>query len=690
MKSTAHYVVGVDVGGTFTDILAYDLHDQSLRSAKVPSMPGQQWNGVLDALTSLDIEPAAIRAFVHGTTIATNALLERKGAPTGLVTTRGFRDVLEIGKGRRLVGGLFEAAWQRPAPIVPRDLRFEVTERVRADGTVQAVVEEGDLRAIVTAFREHGVLSVAVALINSYLNDGNEKHIARLLEEAMPGIAVSQSAALVRERGEYERTSTAVLNAYLTPTMTRYLETLADALRQRGVPVPVDIMGSNGGTMTLVEATRRVAGTFLSGPVGGVCGATRVAELAGERNIITFDMGGTSTDVALVRELAPRMSYDNQVDAYPLQMPQLDIHAIGAGGGSLIWAGADGTLQIGPQSAGAVPGPACYGRGGTAPTISDANLVLGRLPTERPLSGGLMLDKAAAELAFRNVAQQLGETDLVALADGALRIAVAKMAGAVREVSVHRGQDPRDFVLVGFGGAGPMHIFFVAEELGVPRVMIPRFPGHLCALGQMLADLRRDSLLVVGGRLSLLKIEDLKARAKVLQQDADRLLQSDGVEPARRRHTFSLDMRYAGQSFTMPIDWDLADRDWSAVRKAFDARHNETFGYAATDNDVEIVNLRLVSLGLVSKPALGFHVEAGAKLEIEQRKIYFDGWLDCPVYHRDGMQAGLTAKGPAVIEEAGGTTVVPPGWSIEVHEGGALFGTAPRADEGRPARGAAD
>jgi N-methylhydantoinase A len=683
MTSSLQYVVGVDVGGTFTDILAYNPADHSLLSAKVPSMPGEQWNGVLDALASLAIEPRAIRTFVHGTTIATNALLERKGAPTALVTTKGFRDVLEIGKGRRLVGGLFEANWQRPAPIVPRELRFEVRERTRADGTTQTEVEEADFKDIVEALRSRGIRSVAVAFINSYVNDTNEKRAAWLLQEAMPDVAVSQSAALAPERGEYERTSTAVLNAYLTPTIVHYLQTLGGALRSRGVSAGVNIMGSNGGAMTLAEATKRVAGTFLSGPVGGVCGAARVAEMAGQRNIITFDMGGTSTDVALIRDLSPRMSYDNRIDAYPLQMPQLDIHAIGAGGGSLIWIGADGTLQIGPRSAGAVPGPACYGRGGTEPTISDANLLLGRLPTQRPLSGGLMLDKAAAERAFQTVASQLKTTDLVALADGALSIAVAKMAGAVREVSVHRGHDPRDFVLVGFGGAGPMHIFLVAEELGVPRVVIPRFPGHLCALGQMLADIRRDSVLVWGGPLSRIKIEELQQRAKAMLETAERLLESDGVKPAKREHSFTLDMRYVGQSFTMPIEWDPAAKDWSAVRKAFDARHNETFGYAASDNDAEFVNVRLVSVGLVEKPKLTFKVDPGVNMKIETGRVFFGAWLDCPVYNRNAMEPGLRLEGPAVIEEAGGTTVVPPGWVIEVHESGSLVGTSSSQDTGR-------
>jgi N-methylhydantoinase A len=678
MTAAARYLVGIDVGGTYTDILAYDPAEAQLRSAKVPSIPGQQWRGVLDALAALGIEPGAIRAFVHGTTIATNALLERKGAPTGLVTTQGFRDVLEFGKSRRLIGGLFETGWVRPPAIVPRELRIEVPERVAANGDVQAPAQAVDFAPIAAEFRRRGIRAVAVSFINSYVNDANEAHAAQALRKLMPEATVSQSAALVRERGEFERTSTCVLNAYLTPMMASYLETLTASLRERGVAAPVNIMGSNGGAMTLADAAGRVAGTFLSGPVGGVSGAIRVAEVAGLRDIITFDMGGTSTDVALVHNLTARMSFDNQIDAYPLQMPQLDIHAIGAGGGSVIWVGSDGTLQIGPRSAGAIPGPACYGHGGLEPTISDANLVLGRLPVARPLAGGLMLDRKLAEEAFARVASALGTKDVVALADGALRIAVAKMAGAVREVSVHRGFDPRDFALVGFGGAGPMHVFQVAAELGIPQVMIPRLPGHLCALGQMLADLRRDAVSVWGGKLSALRLSDLAARAETMRADAARKLLDDGVEAARQRHEFTLDMRYVGQSFTLPIAWRAGHADWTPVREAFDARHRETFGFAAPDNDVEIVNVRLVSLGLVDKPALQFNPEGSGDPVIERRRVWFSGWVDCPVYQREAMRASHVLQGPAIVEETGGTSVLPPGWSARVHEGGALICTAAR------------
>lgn len=608
---------------------------------------------------------------MHGTTIATNGLLERKGAATALVTTEGFRDLLEIGKARRLIGGLFELDWQKPAPIVPRELRLEVPERIAADGTVQRALDGFDAAPLARRLREAGVQAVAVSFVNSYVNPVNEQTIADALRGLLPGIPVTPSAWLVSGRGEFERTSTAVLNAYLTPMMAEYLQRLQGELRTRGVTAPVNIMGSNGGAMTLAEAARRVAGTFLSGPVGGVNGAIQVARMLGIEDIITLDMGGTSTDVALVHRLEPRMSYDNQVDAYPLLMPELDIHAIGAGGGSLVWVGPDGTLQIGPRSAGALPGPACYGRGGTEPTISDANLLLGRLPADHLLSGGLRLNMDLAEQAFRRVADRLGEQDLHQLAARALQVATAKMAGAVREVSVHRGFDPRDFVLVGYGGAGPMAVFDVARELSISTVVVPRFPGHLSALGQMLADLRHDAVRVWGGRLSQLSPAALNEQVEAMRAAATEQLERDGMPPSRQQHAFRLDMRYRGQSFTLQVPYEPAG-DWQAVRDAFDRRHEETFGYAARDTDVEIVNLRLVSLGLVDKPQLGFSQEAGGNPRTGSRPVWFDGWADCGIYERERMAAAYAFEGPAVVTEAGGTSVIPPGWKVRVHESGSM------------------
>jgi len=665
------YLVGVDVGGTFTDLIAYAA-DGPLLSAKVPSLPGEQWRGVLDALSTLGVSPDSIRAFVHGTTIITNALLERKGARTGLVTTSGFRDLTEIGKGRRLAGGLFETTWQRPEPIVPRDRRLEVRERVAADGAVVGPLDGFDFDALASTLQAHGVESIAVALLNSYVNADNERAVTEALSSRLPGIPISESAALVPERGEFERASTAVLNAYLTPVMNAYLDALQAALHERGIHASVNIMGSNGGAMTLTDARTRCVGTFLSGPVGGVTGAVRVAQAAGVEDIITFDMGGTSTDVALVHRLAPRMSHDNQIDAFPLKMPQLDIHTIGAGGGSIVRTQPDGTLGVGPHSAGAVPGPACYARGGSQPTLSDANLILGRLPVDRPLSGGLLLDRELSRAAFTTLGAASGSDDAVALSDAALRIAVAKMAGAVREVSVHRGFDPRDFVLLGFGGAGPMHAMLVAEELGIGRVLVPRFPGHLSALGQMLADIRHDTVAAWGGRVSEIDIASLRRRAEAMVQAGARKLSTDGIESARHRHEFTLDVRYVGQSFTLSIRWSPEDGDWRPLRAAFDSRHEESFGYIDADNDIEIVNVRLVSIGEVDKPAVDYVSAAGGDALIEGRQVWFDKWRDALVFDRERLAIGEHVDGPAIVEEAGGTTVVPPEWVATVAASGAL------------------
>ena len=670
-----NYLVGIDVGGTFTDVLCYDLADKKFLSAKVPSLPGEQWRGVLDALEALGIEHAAIVAFVHGTTIATNALLERKGAKTGLVTTEGFRDVLEIGKCRRLIGGLFNIKFVRPAPLVSRDIRLEVPERIASDGEVLSPVDGIDFSDVVDKFKAEGVEAVAVCFLNSYVNEENEQAAEAALSKLMNGTHICSSSGVVRERGEFERFSTAVLNAYLTPNFIGYLDTLVNELESHGVAAPVNIMGSNGGAMTIERARDFVVNTFLSGPVGGVNGAVRVSELAGQKNVITFDMGGTSTDVALVSDLSPRISHANQIDAYPLQVPQLDMHTIGAGGGSIVWVRPDGTLEVGPQSAGAVPGPACYQRGGTDPTISDANLVMGRLPTERKLSGGLVLSYELAQKAFKDVAEKLGvaDADPVRLADSVLRIAVAKMAGAVREVSVHRGFDPRDFTMVGFGGAGPMHVFLVAEELGISNVIIPRFPGHLSALGQLLADQRRDQADPFKGRLREVDTGDLRARFDAMREAGATELKADGFGCDRQEFEYICDMRYVGQSFTLRIPWQP---DWDSnepLRDAFNERHEQTFGYADKENDAEITTIRLTAIGLVDKTELSFEPESAGEPLLEHRRAWFNGeWCECPIYDRSCMQPGFSFVGPGIIEEAGGTSIVPPGWHVELHGSGAL------------------
>ncbi|PPR11726.1 MAG: Acetophenone carboxylase gamma subunit [Alphaproteobacteria bacterium MarineAlpha11_Bin1] len=673
--SKKNFIVGIDVGGTFTDLLCLNINSQELLSEKVPSIPGRQWEGVLSALEKLGIDYGEIHAFVHGTTIATNALLERKGAKTGLVTTEGFRDTLEIGRTRRLIGGLFDIKFVRPKPLVTRDLRIEVEERVAADGEILKSADDIDFTPIIELFRKKNVQAIAIAFINAFRNDANENAALEKLQSLAGDIPVCASTGVVAEKGEFERFSTCVLNAYLTPVISGYLETLARELGEQGISAPVNVMGSNGGVMTLEQAAKFAAGTFLSGPVGGAGGAVRICEMAGVDDCITFDMGGTSTDVSLIHQLTPRISHSNQLDAYPLQVPQLDIHTIGAGGGSIAWVQTDGTLEVGPQSAGAMPGPACYQRGGTEPTISDANLMLGRLPTDRTLAGGLQLSIELSEKSFEDLSLRLGEDtgSLIQLADGVLRIAVSKMAGAVREVSVHRGFDPRDFALLGFGGAGPMHVFLVAEELSIPQVIVPRFPGHLSALGQLLADLRRDFVTAWGGPLDRLDVAEFKVKADVLREEAASLLSSDGFGEDRHEHAFTVDMRYVGQSFTLSIPCDPDTTTWDNLRESFHSRHEQTFGRADRHSDVELVNIRLFSLGLIEKPELSFAVDEGGDPIIENRQVWFgDDWVDCPIMDRTKMGAGEIFHGPMIIEEAGGTSVVPPRWTVTVHGSGSL------------------
>jgi N-methylhydantoinase A len=537
-------------------------------------------------------------------------------------------------------------------------------------------IDDVDFAPIVENFKNNGVKAIAVAFMNAYRNSENEEKALEKIQALAGDVPVCASTTVVPEKGEFERFSTCVLNAYLTPVVTTYLETLAAELEGQGITAPVSVMGSNGGVMTLDQAAKFAAGTFLSGPVGGVGGAVRICDMAGVDDCITFDMGGTSTDVSLIHQLTPRISHSNQIDAYPLQVPQLDIHTIGAGGGSIAWVQPDGTLEVGPQSAGAMPGPACYQRGGTEPTISDANLMLGRLPTNRTLAGGLQLSKELSETAFIGLAERLGEGagSPVQLADGVLRIAVSKMAGAVREVSVHRGFDPRDFALLGFGGAGPMHVFLVAEELSIPQVIVPRFPGHLSALGQLLADLRHDFVVAWGGPLNEIDVADLRTQAGDMQAEAMARLIDDGFAEDRHAHTFTVDMRYVGQSYTLSIPCDPKTTSWDELREAFHDRHEQTFGRADRHSEAELVNIRLFSLGLIDKPALNFvSPEGGADPVIEERQVWFgDDWADCPIMDRTKMAAGETFQGPMIIEEAGGTSVVPPGWTINVHVSGSL------------------
>ena len=671
----ARVVVGIDVGGTFTDILALDRGTGQLRSAKVPSLPGRQWAAILSSLAAMGLALADIALFVHGTTIATNAVLERKLARTAFITTRGFRDALEIGKTRRLTGGLFDLHFVRPPPVAERRHRYELDERLAADGTRLLAFAPEALTALAATLTEEGIEAVAIGFVNSYLNDAEEQRAKALLQDIAPGLAITASAEVARERGEYERFSTAVLNASLMPVIGHYLDGLEAALRPDAdapAAAPVHLMGSNGGTLTIPAARRFPVRTFLSGPVGGVIGAQRVAALAGFDRFISFDMGGTSTDVALIDGALPRMAHEKLVEAFPVSLPHLDIHTIGAGGGSIASRRVDGALEVGPQSAGAIPGPACYQRGGQSATISDANLLLGRLDAQRKLGGTLALSLDLAQAAFERLAAALGEPDILSLAEGVIRLAVMKMAGAVREVSVHRGEDPRDYPLLGFGGAGPMHVFLVAEELDIRTVLIPRLPGHLSALGQLFAPYRIDLVLPRKLALAALGEAALDALAAGLAAEAARTAQADGLEGGLA-YSFTADLRYIGQSFTLAVPVPEGGERIAALRAGFDVAHRSVFGHARPEHGVELVNLRLVATQAREAPRL----ELGALDQpgvAANRPVYWHGaWHDSAVHDRETLPPGAIIAGPAIINEPGGTTILPPGWTAEAEPSGSLL-----------------
>lgn len=675
-------IIGVDVGGTFTDIIGYDVEEKKYTFAKVPSTPAGQWRGVVNSIDVLQVQPQEIARFAHGTTVATNDLLEGKGAHCALITTKGFRDALEIGKTKRLVGGLFDMKFVRTEPLIGRQHRYEVHERMGADGVPLTPVDPQEIRELARKLTSEGYNAIAICLINSHVNPEHEEQISAILAEVIQDLPVTVSSRLVRERGEFERMSTAAVNAYLTPNMVDYLNRIELALAEHGIDATVDVMGSNGGAMSLASARHFAVGTFLSGPVGGVTASVKLCKLLGLDDIITFDMGGTSTDVLLASNLEPRLSVDNKLHSYPLRTPQFDIHTIGAGGGSLISINDDKTLAVGPQSAGAFPGPACYGRGGELPTVSDANVLLGRLSTGRPIAGELTLSRELAEAAFGRVRDRIdaGHEEVTALASAAFDISIAKMSGAVREVSVYRGFDPRDFALVAFGGAGPMHALFVADELNIQTVVVPLFPGHFSALGQIMAEYRRDFVLPWSGTIARLTIKNARDLAKELQDMGNAYLDGEEVSETFRSMNFSVDARYAGQSFTLAVPWDPRNEDFDILSERFSKRHHETFGYSDKESDVEVTAMRVSARGsdensrdLDLTRMRPTHMDGTGDMLIERRQVFFDDrWFDCPVYFRDLIPTGKKIAGPAVIEEFGGTTVVPPAWVFHVHATGAL------------------
>jgi N-methylhydantoinase A len=679
------YRLGVDVGGTFTDVLLVEEGSGQTWRAKTASTPADQAIGVLHgierACAEAGIELSEVASVLHGTTVATNAILEGKGATVGLVTTKGFRQVLQIARSF-VPGGLAGwIIWPKPEPLAALENTVEVDERIASDGSVVRELDEDDVRRQLQRLTTRGVQALAVSLINSFADPAHEKRIAAIAAEVLPGVPVSLSSDVLPEMREYERTLTTVANGYVQPQVKRYVQNLADRLKDGGVAGELAILRSDGGLSSAASASDSPVTLLLSGPAGGVTGAVWSAEQCGHRDLITFDMGGTSTDVGLVQDLRPRIGRETKVGDLTVRASSVDVRTVGAGGGSIAHVPQlTKALRVGPQSAGAAPGPAAYGKGGTEPTVTDANVVLGYLPTS--LAGGeITLDVEAARAAVATVAEAMGLESPEAAAAGIIDIVNENMLGGLRLVSVQQGFDPRDFALVAFGGAGPLHANALGKLTGAWPVIVPPSPGVLCALGDATTSRRDESARTVLRRFSDLSGGDLAAVLRELADDAGQRLADQGLPRAEQTVGYQVDVRYHGQGFEIPVDVDPAwlddpDAALQTLGERFDAEHDRLFSFLLSV-DHELVNARATVTGPkpdvapVSLPE-GDGDPAGAL--VQDHSIYVGGeQVPAGVYDRAKLRAGDVVTGPAIVTEMDSTTLVLPGHAATVHASGSLL-----------------
>ena len=663
--------VGVDVGGTFTDAVVFDDKTLTISYGKVPSTAANPTAGVVDALGALDIELGDVGRFVHGITIGTNAILEQKGATVWMLVTKGFRDVLEIARTNRPV--LYNIKTLKPPPIVPRTRAIEIEERLMYDGTVHLPLNLDGVRDAADTIPAEDDVAVAVCFLHSYAHPDHEEQAARMLSEARPELFVCTSSGVLSQFREYERFNTTALNAYIGPLMKRYLDTLKAGLSEKGYRNEVYIMTSNGGVSTVERAMRLPISTVLSGPAGGVAATVQLGSLLRIENLITYDMGGTSTDVCLIEGLQIPVTNEQKIAEYANRTPQIEINAVGAGGGSISWLDAGDILMVGPQSAGADPGPACYGLGGSEPTVTDANLVLHRLRPQSRLAGYIELDEDKAVAALEPIMAQLN-LDASSLADGIVRIAVARMVTAIKQISIAKGFDPRDFALCAYGGAGPMHASLIADELEIPQVLIPLGPGNFAAFGSLISDIRQDYVLTRTVQVLQASFDDVDALFKGLEVEGQANLINEGVDVQDIQIRRSLGMRYLGQSWELEVDVPNTVDTIEGLNAAFHEAHERRFGHKGGDA-TEIVNFRIAAIGRVNKPALPTWPVTGdvADARVEMRQVFFNGeFVDAPIYARTQLPVEGHVPGPAIIDESGSTTVLPPGWQARVLDFGDL------------------
>lgn len=678
-----HYMIGVDVGGTFTDLTLVDVAAQRVAIHKVLSTPADPSRAIMTGVTELlareQVDFNLVDYFGHGTTVATNVLIEKKGSKTGLLVTAGFKDLLEIGRQTR--PALYDLQKEKPAPLVPGHLRKEIPERVYHNGDIRTPVDVDALKQAVAELHSAGVESIAICFLFSFVNPDHEKTALAIVRDLFPDAYVTASHQVVPEFREFARLSTTVLNAYLGPVMRRYLGNLQTSVRQAGIRQDPYITQSNGGILSLQESIASPVRTAVSGPSAGVMAATHVGRLVGLDNLITLDMGGTSADISLIHRGQPLLSMERTVEGWPVRIPMLDIVTIGAGGGSIAWLDAGGALKVGPQSAGANPGPACYGFGGTLPTVTDANVTLGRMNPQRILGGRMALKTELAQTAIQSHIAQPTRLSLLNAASGMIDVVNANMVRAMRLVSVERGYDPREFTMVAFGGAGPVHAVALAQELGIPRVLVPPAPGTLCSLGLLVTDIRVDfvrSLPLKPNPESLPKIVRIFDE---LVADGRRALDKENVPEAKRRLTRWIEARYQRQNFELPIpvqDQDLTQAGIAGLAEKFHAEHKRLYGYARPQAPVEFVNFRLTAVGELPKAPIPLcPARNGNKPpSFGQRDVFFKdavGYVTTPLYQRDELRVGDCIVGPAIIEQMDATTVLPPQMPLRVDEYGNLL-----------------
>jgi N-methylhydantoinase A len=663
--------IGVDSGGTFTDVCLVDEVTGRIAVWKVSSTPTDPSqavaDGVREGLAEIGSGAGDVAYFGHGTTVATNALIQHRGAPTGLITSAGFRDLLEIGRQKR--PELYDLQADKPPTLVARPLRHEVPERLRHDGSVETPLDEAAVRDTVRALRAAGVKGVAICFLYSFLDAAHEAAARRIVAEEFPEAFVCASHEVAPEFREYERLSTTVVNAYLGPVMAFYIRGVVDRLASLGVAATPHLTQSNGGVIGFDTAARLPARTVLSGPSTGVIGAQATARLAGIDDIITFDMGGTSTDVALIQGGEARLAREAVVHGYPIKAPRLDIHTVGAGGGSVAYVDSGGLLKVGPRSAGADPGPACYGRGNDEPTVTDANVVLQTLNPRELLGGRMTIRQELAQAAIGRLAATLG-IDALATAQGIISVVTANMARAIRVISVQRGHDPRDYTLVAFGGAGPLHAARLAAELDIRRVLVPRSPGILCAMGLLLADLRADFATTRLLPLSAAVAGEVEAIVSGLRERGAVWFEEEGIAASDRRIALTVDMRYAGQNYELSVplaDGAIGAATLDALATGFAATHQRLYGFVAEGEPMQLVTFRAEATGIVRKAEFRPSPDAGPDpraAEFGQREVWLKeagGFVSCPLYDRDRLAAGNRIDGPAIVDQMDATTLLPPG-----------------------------